>query len=235
MPSGQTEYKPDNTSVLPLAGDSCAEQTLEVGLSQEKEGLEWNLKSLFPCAKQKSFRYSFPQFSVFLVVFLAAGAVNFFYIRPYIGSFEEQMRIRDLMLIPIALSFFLWLGFFSYWKIGGRHLSYWIERGEVCIKKGIMLQNSGFFPIHSITDVYLEQTPLDWFFSTYTAVISTANDNSGKFARIQGLSKDSAFGIQEHLRALISTNRKNELGGRQGVVSRNGNVVGAEQNSSLLQ
>lgn len=83
------------------------------------------------------------------------------------------------------------------------YLYYGVENGQFMISKGIFLKQRGSFPLGRITDIYLERGAIDLIFGLYDLHVSTPTVSSGEFAKISGLSRASAFGIQEKLSALV--------------------------------
>ncbi len=82
---------------------------------------------------------------------------------------------------------------------------YGIEAGHLVISKGVILKQRGAFPLTRITDVYLERAFRDFIFGLCNLQFSTPTTHSGKFARIDGLSKKTAVALQHRLTALLAT------------------------------
>jgi membrane protein YdbS with pleckstrin-like domain len=80
---------------------------------------------------------------------------------------------------------------------------YAIEAGYLVISKGIIIRQRGSFPLSRITDVYLDRTVSDFVFGLYDLHVSTPTVDSGRFARIDGLPRDSAVHLQRSLVSLI--------------------------------
>lgn len=80
---------------------------------------------------------------------------------------------------------------------------YAIEAGYLVISKGIIIRQRGSFPLSRITDVYLDRSVSDFIFGLYDLHVSTPTIDSGRFARIDGLPRDSAVHLQRSLVSLI--------------------------------
>ena len=145
----------------------------------------------------------------FFVLALSVGTI---YILE--SSLEEStlLRVQNVALIFILLSFLGAIGKFVFEAIEIRYYRYGIEAGHFVISKGIVLKRRGSFPLSRITDVYLDRTCLDFLFGLYSLHFSTPTMSSGAFARIDGLSLKSAMTLQERLTDCLDSPIDVEMG-----------------------
>ncbi len=80
---------------------------------------------------------------------------------------------------------------------------YGIDSGNFVVRKGVILRQRGSFPLSRITDIYLARTYSDLLFNLCNLHISTPTRESSQFAHISGLSRKSAFELQNYLFSLL--------------------------------
>lgn len=180
-----------------------------------------NLKTLFQTSAKKPLRLSFRYLSAFLGVLVGCLVMDH-YLVSNIENDPSRDVLQSAMIVLIAGSFLAWV--IKYWfiKIQDRFLKYSLRDGSIVITKGIFLKKRGSFHLTQVTDVYLAQEQLDWFFNTCSLCISTPNEASGKFAFIEGFDRSVGLRLQQYL--LQKAGRAAQRGRRTDYVINESNV-----------
>jgi membrane protein YdbS with pleckstrin-like domain len=82
---------------------------------------------------------------------------------------------------------------------------YYVERGRLFIRKGVVLKHTGICLLSHIADVYLVRSLTDLIFGLHVVMIGTAADRSEQFGFIEGLSDENARRVQQHLLNLVES------------------------------
>jgi len=78
-----------------------------------------------------------------------------------------------------------------------RRYFYDADELNITIRKGIITQKEVTLPFSQVTDVYLDQDLLDVLFGLYDVHISTATQESGQQAHIDGVGREDALRLKE--------------------------------------
>ena len=98
-----------------------------------------------------------------------------------------------------------WVGWFVVslcttplqWVLYFRRYYYDADAQNITIRKGIITQKEVTLPFSQITDVYLDQDIIDVVLGLYDVHISTATQESGQQAHIDGVCKKDALLLKE--------------------------------------
>jgi membrane protein YdbS with pleckstrin-like domain len=99
----------------------------------------------------------------------------------------------------------LWLGWLLVtlcgspiqWILYFRRYFYDSDSLTITIRKGIITQKEVTLPFTQVTDVYVDQDIFDVLFGLYDVHISTATQESGQHAHIDGVCKKDALRLKE--------------------------------------
>ena len=83
------------------------------------------------------------------------------------------------------------------WILYFRRYYYDADASNITIRKGIITQKEVTLPFSQITDVYLDQDVFDVLLGLYDVHISTATQESGQQAHIDGVCKADAMALKE--------------------------------------
>lgn len=129
---------------------------------------------------------------------IVAAALFVFFVVYYFELYDPQdpsgfVRRQTFPVGTLLIGVSLWLGWFPlyqywYWK----RYFYDIDGENLYIRKGVIVTKEAILPFSRITDVYLDQDILDVCLGLYDLHFSTPTIESGKFAHIDGLSRDDA-------------------------------------------
>ena len=163
-----------------------------------------DLKREFPISHRLVIKRSFAWLLAFVVILLVAVASRV-YLVSLITDEYVAAGVRQLIYFVVVAGAALSGGKLLYEELYRACYQYGIEAGNLFISKGIILKQRGAFPLPKITDVYLDRTFRDFVFGLCNLHVSTPTAHSGEFARIDGLSKKTAVGLQHRLTELLET------------------------------
>lgn len=118
------------------------------------------------------------------------------------GAAEEvwQVLCGSVMLTGVVLVILRFIYELVYYKL----YRYGLELDHLVIAKGVLWRTRASFPLTKITDIYVEQTPLELVFGLATLQVTTPAAVTN-FGGIEGLSSSRAVQLQQYLLALINT------------------------------
>lgn len=158
----------------------------------------FDLRTQFPIAYRVVLKRSFAWVAgwlAFLAVIVALASISK-------GQLTSSPA-GQIVVIGFALLTAAFIAKLTYEILYRSSYYYAIEAGHLVVSKGIVIRQRGSFPLSRITDVYLDRTVSDFIYGLYDLHISTPTVDSGRFARISGLHRDSAVRLQRNLVSLI--------------------------------
>lgn len=106
--------------------------------------------------------------------------------------------------IVLFIGFIMVIGLgYLYERAYYRSYYYNIADNHLIIKKGVFGIHEVTIPLERIQDVYIDQDPLDYLFGLYDVHFSSATAMSGQQAHIDGVERDVAQNLRQHVLALL--------------------------------
>ena len=110
----------------------------------------------------------------------------------FIGTFVPILRVG----IPAVYALLVvWTPFYEYLYYS--RYFYDMNDDMVTIRKGVFARKEIVLPFSKITDVYVDQDLFDAMFGLYDMHISTPTQESGAFAHIDGVDKESVQKLRD--------------------------------------
>lgn len=155
------------------------------------------LKKVIPLERRKVLKKAFAPTMLRLVVAIPAFLL-FFWLIDTIAQGQSAtalaMRERETgLLFAVLLLLICWaFSTLAYEILYFNKYYYDIDDRNLIIRKGVVVTKEAILPFSKITDVYVDQDPLDVVFGVYDVHISTPTAVSGEFAHIDGVSRKNA-------------------------------------------
>lgn len=149
------------------------------------------------------------------VVFALGGGI----LRWYLATQGTPPTLENYQAIQLGAQFALYV--LVAWTIVRtlylvcyiKRLGYEINGGDFIIRRGVLLIERGVFPLAKITDIYTNASWLDLLLGLRNVQITTRSQESGQFARIDGLDSRAASSFRQALESLTSRARISEAKG----------------------
>ncbi|MCB9030784.1 MAG: PH domain-containing protein [Deltaproteobacteria bacterium] len=186
------------------------ESKLRSGLVRSQD-----LKSRFPISTRIILKQLFPWVMILALLVVFAVKLN------SRDIFSDFNTILDLDIELEAFVAFVLIVLFvkAIYSILYRHrISYRIEEGHLKLSKGILIRDTGIYPLSRISDVYCKRSLLDALLGLHCLVICTATPLSVNFAQIPGLTSNVAEGLSEFLLSSVEDYqlRYNDISAKKG-------------------
>jgi membrane protein YdbS with pleckstrin-like domain len=161
-----------------------------------------DLRKEFPMSHRWALKKSMPLLLAFVAISIVAFGLNM----TFISDLEDDFFRRTMqvgLLTLMAGAFLIWLARFLIFELEHHCYYYGVESGHFVFSKGIFLKQRASFPLSRITDIYVDRSLADFIFCLYSLHVSTPTVHSGEFARILGLNKKNADGLQRRLSEMV--------------------------------
>lgn len=166
---------------------------------EAKVGSVINLKQHFPPSLMYGMRLTFNWWLLWVAV---SAAMIFMVQRPDIFDPASIWMSYSWILYSVfsAVVVFKYL----YAELYRSTLEYSLDGFRLHVRRGVFVRNSGSVPLSQFGEVYVRRTVVDVLCGVYEFQLLLSLDPTKSFAKIEGLSKTSAFGLQDFLNEFLS-------------------------------
>lgn len=160
------------------------------------------LRREYPIARRFVLMRVAPWLIIFIAIWIGLQTFDTIFGSYGSGPAEEvwQMLCASVLLtvaVLVGIRLIYELVYFKLYRYG-------LELEHLVIAKGVLWRTRASFPLTKITDIYVEQTPLELLFGLATLQVTTPAAVTN-FGGIEGLSTARSVQLQQYLLALINT------------------------------
>ena len=162
-------------------------------------GTNYDLTKKFPTSKMYTLRVSLGWILASII-----SAFFYFFAVHILAIFEPGSIMANINLFLVLTIAVCAIAKLIYSEIYRRFLKYRIEDFRLIVSRGIFFKKVGSIPFSLFAEVYVKQNLIDWIIGVYEFHLMLALDPTREFTRIEGLSKNSAFGLKKFITEFVS-------------------------------